>query len=156
MFRESNISKKGPLLIWIFSLKKFPKKEHRTFYAIRTNFFHFLPLMPFSNLILRAIKLSMIVTQNFIKNLSTSNAFSRSKYYRLLNMKKPKKPVYDMWYGSPTINTSSVYTLHSLKRDDLAAHGRFHNESIRHEITEKVRHQYKIFLKSANLDIHSM
>ena len=42
------------------------------------------------------------------------------------------------------------------KRDDLAAHRRFHIKSIRHKIPQKVWHLYKIFLLSAILDIHSM
>ena len=47
-------------------------------------------------------------------------------------------------------------TVHSLKSDNLAAHGRFQIESIRYKITQKEWHLYKIFLQSANSHIHSV
>ena len=46
--------------------------------------------------------------------------------------------------------------VHSLRKDDPAAHGRFHIESIQQKITQKVWHLYKIVLQSANLHTHSM
>ena len=46
--------------------------------------------------------------------------------------------------------------LHSLKRDDIVAHGRFHIKSICYKITQKIWHLYKIFLDAVNLHIYSI